>query len=92
MCATCNVLRSLLIDRGMSPALAMTIGSALEPVEDAAVDAAKGAVKKTKRKVSKYAREYGKAYKSLKRKHPRAQHRTLVKKAHAVAKKTAKKK
>lgn len=92
MCATCNVLRSLLIDRGMSPALAMTIGSALEPVEDAAVDAAKGVVKKTKRKVSKYAREYGKAYKMLKKKHPRSKHQTLVKRAHAVAKRTVKKK
>ena len=46
----------------------------------------KKAVKK-RRKVSAYARRYGAAYKRLKKKHPRAQHRTLVKKAHAEARK-----
>lgn len=92
MCATCNVLRSLLIDRGMSPALAMSIGSAMEPIEDAALGAAKSAVKKTKRKVSKYARTYGQAYKRLKAKHPRSKHQTLVKRAHAEAKRLMKKK
>lgn len=47
---------------------------------------------KPKRKVSKYARAYGKAYKRLKAKHPRAQHKTLVKRAHAEARKMMKKK
>lgn len=46
----------------------------------------RGAVKKRK-KVSAYARRYGAAYKRLKKKHPRAQHRTLVKRAHAEARK-----
>ena len=46
--------------------------------------------RKPKRKVSKYARAYGQAYKALKRKHPRAQHRTLVKRAHAAAKRQMK--
>ena len=44
-----------------------------------------------KRKVSAYAKAYGKAYKRLKAKHPRAQHKTLVKRAHAAAKKATKK-
>lgn len=48
------------------------------------------AVKKRK-KVSAYARRYGAAYKRLRKKHPRAQHRTLVKKAHAEAKRGGKK-
>ena len=47
---------------------------------------ARKAVKK-RRKASAYARRYGAAYKRLKKKHPRAQHRTLVKKAHAEARK-----
>lgn len=92
MCATCNVLRSLLIDRGMSPALAMSIGSAMEPIENAAIGAVQTTTKKAKRKVSKYARAYGQAYKMLKKKHPRSQHATLVKRAHAAAKKQMKKK
>lgn len=45
-----------------------------------------------KRKVSAYAKAYGKAYKRLKAKHPRAQHKTLVKRAHAAAKRQMKKK
>ena len=55
-------------------------------VEGAAVGTAK-AVKTPgkKRKASAYAKAYGAAYKRLKKKHPRAQHKTLVKKAHAEA-------
>ena len=67
MCATCNVLRSLLIDRGMSPALAMSITAQEGPVA-MAEEATIGQAKKAKRKVSKYARAYGAAYKALKRK------------------------
>lgn len=90
MCATCNVLRSLLIDRGMSPALAMSITAQEGPVA-MAEEATIGQAKKAKRKVSKYARAYGAAYKALKKKHPRAKHATLVKRAHAEARRKSKK-
>lgn len=43
-----------------------------------------------KRKASAYAKAYGAAYKRLKKKHPRAQHKTLVKKAHAEARRKRK--
>ena len=46
---------------------------------------------KRKRKVSKYARAYGAAYKALKKKHPRSKHATLVKRAHAEARRKMKK-
>lgn len=52
---------------------------------------AQGAVKK-RRKVSKYARAYGKNYRAIRKKHPRAQHATIVKKAHAATKRQMKKK
>lgn len=42
---------------------------------------------KRKRKPSAYGRAYGAAYKRLRRKHPRAQHKTIVKRAHAAARK-----
>lgn len=90
MCATCNVLRSLLIDRGMSPALAMSITAQEGPVA-MAEQATIGQAKKAKRKVSKYARAYGAAYKALKKKHPRSKHATLVKRAHAEARRKMKK-
>lgn len=45
-----------------------------------------------KRKVSAYARAYGKSYKRLKAKHPRSKHATLVKRAHAEARRLMKKK
>ncbi len=47
-------------------------------------------VKGKKRKASAYARAYGAAYKRLKKKHPRAQHKTLVKRAHAEARRKKK--
>ena len=90
MCATCDVLRSLLIDRGMSPALAMSITAKNGPV-DTAEQATIGQAKKARRKVSKYARAYGAAYKALKKKHPRSKHATLVKRAHAEARRKMKK-
>jgi hypothetical protein len=46
---------------------------------------------KRKRKVSKYARTYGAAYRALKKKHPRSKHATLVKRAHAEARRKMKK-
>lgn len=56
-----------------------------------AEEATIGQAKKVKRKVSKYARAYGAAYKALKKKHPRAKHATLVKRAHAEARRKSKK-
>jgi hypothetical protein len=62
LCATCNILRQLLIDRGMSPSLAMSIGTEIgERVEMAAPAAAA----KTKRKVSAYNRRYKAAFKKI---------------------------
>ena len=62
MCATCNILRQLLIDRGMSPSLAMSIGTEVgERVETAAPMVAT----KAKRKVSAYNRRYKAAFKKI---------------------------
>ena len=62
MCATCNILRQLLIDRGMSPSLAMSIGTEVgERVEMAAPVVAT----KAKRKVSTYNRKYKAAFKKV---------------------------
>lgn len=62
MCATCNILRQLLIDRGMSPSLAMTIGTEMgERVEETAPVL----VTKVKRKVSAYNRKYKAAFKKV---------------------------
>ena len=64
MCATCDVLRQLLIDRGMNPSLAMTIGSELG--ERAEAKAAQ-VVQKVKRKaVSTYNKKYAAAYRRIK--------------------------
>lgn len=62
MCATCSILRQLLIDRGMSPSLAMSIGTEVgERVETAAPVV----VTKTRRKVSAYNRKYKAAFKKI---------------------------
>lgn len=60
-------------------------------VEGTAVGTAKATkAKGPKRKASAYAKAYGAAYRRLKKKHPRAQHKTLVKKAHAEARRKKK--
>jgi len=62
VCATCNILRQLLIDRGMSPSLAMSIGTEVgERVEETAPIV----VTKAKRKVSAYNRKYKAAFKKI---------------------------
>lgn len=62
MCATCNILRQLLIDRGMSPSLAMTIGTEVgERVEETVPMV----VTRAKRKVSAYNRKYKAAFKKV---------------------------
>lgn len=87
MCATCDIIRGLLLASGRVP----------EPVADlvansAPVEALDATVKKTaKRKVSKYQREFGKVLKQLKRKHPRTKVQNLMKKAHRETKRRLKK-
>jgi 2-phosphoglycerate kinase len=62
VCATCNILRQLLIDRGMSPSLAMSIGNEVgERVEETAPIV----ITKAKRKVSAYNRKYKAAFKKV---------------------------
>jgi len=62
VCATCNILRQLLIDRGMSPSLAMSIGTEVgERVEEVAPIVAT----KAKKKVSAYNRKYKAAFKKV---------------------------
>jgi len=62
VCATCNILRQLLIDRGMSPSLAMSIGTEVgERVEDVAPIVAT----KAKKKVSAYNRKYKAAFRKI---------------------------
>lgn len=62
MCATCNILRQLLIDRGMSPSLAMSIGNEIgEAVEVNAPIVAT----KVKRKSSAYNRKYKAAFRKI---------------------------
>lgn len=48
--------------------------------------------KKVKRNPSAYSRRFGKEYKRLKAKHPRTLHKTLMKRAHAAARKAGGKK
>jgi len=62
VCSTCNILRQLLIDRGMNPSLAMSIGNEVgERVETVVVQGAT----KTRRKVSAYNRKYKAAFKKV---------------------------
>ena len=42
--------------------------------------------KPKKGKVSDYNKRFGRAYRNLRAKHPKTQHKTLVKRAHALAK------
>ena len=90
--ALCGVMEQALVEKGINPTLARELAQrACMPVVGAASMAVAAPVKKAKRKVSKYARAYGAAYRALKRKHPRAQHKTLVKRAHTMAKRQMKK-
>jgi 2-phosphoglycerate kinase len=62
MCETCNILRQLLIDRGMNPSLAMSIGTSVGERVEAAAPVV---VTKAKRKVSAYNRKYKAAFKKI---------------------------
>jgi hypothetical protein len=86
MCATCDIIRGLLLASGRVP----------EPVANAIADSApvvalnQQATKKVKRKVSKYQKEFGRQLKKLKKKHPRTQIQNLMKRAHRATKKVLK--
>lgn len=61
-------------------------------VEGATVGSvAAGKAKGKKRKASAYNKAFANAYKRLKKKHPRSQHKTLMKRAHTAARKAVKK-
>jgi len=62
VCSTCNILRQLLIDRGMNPSLAMSIGN---EVGERAETIAPVIATKAKRKVSAYNRKYKAAFKKV---------------------------
>jgi 2-phosphoglycerate kinase len=62
MCDTCNILRQLLIDRGMSPSLAMSIGTSVGERVEAAAPVV---VTKTRKKASAYNRKYKAAFKKI---------------------------
>ena len=68
----------------MTPMSSMMMGSTVSSPSEAPS-------KPRRRRVSKYARAYGAAYKALKKKHPRSKHATLVKRAHAEARRKTKK-
>ena len=82
-CRTCDMIRGLLMSRGVP-----------EPVIDMAVapvaQVEQQVVKKAKKKVSKYQREFGKQLKQLKKKHPRTQTKNLMKRAHSATKRIMK--
>ena len=86
MCATCDIIRGLLLASGRVP----------EPVANAIADSAtvvalnEKATKKVKRKVSKYQKEFGRQLKKLKKKHPRTKVQNLMKRAHRATKKLLK--
>jgi len=86
MCATCDIIRGLLLASGRVP----------DAVANAIADSApvvalnEQATKKVKRKVTKYQREFGRQLKKLKRKHPRTKVQNLMKRAHRETKKLLK--
>ena len=90
--ALCDVMEQALVEKGIAPAIARELAQrACMPVVGAGERAVVRTAKRAKRKVSKYARAYGTAYKALKKKHPRAKHATLVRRAHAEARRKTKK-
>ena len=87
MCATCDIIRGLLLASGrIPPSVADAIADS--PPIEALNEQAK---KKVKRKVSKYQKEFGRQLKALKKKHPRTSVQNLMKKAHRATRKIIKK-
>lgn len=82
-CRTCDIIQGLLLSKGVPLSVADPISQLAEPVE--------ASVKKVvKRKVGKYQREFGRQLRALRRKHPRSQLGTLMKRAHRLTKKVMK--
>jgi len=80
-CATCAMIQGILMSRGVSPSAAHEVAYSA-PVRAAE----KAVVKKAKRKVGKYQRVFGKKLKALKKKHPRTNSSSLMKRAHRQTK------
>jgi len=57
-CATCNMIRGLLMAEGVSPVVIEATMPLIEAVEDKAVTV-------VKRKASKYSKKYGRAFKKI---------------------------
>ena len=87
MCATCDMIRGLLMASGRVPEPVADLVANSPPV--VAVNDA--VVKKAKRKVSKYQKEFGRQLKALKKKHPRTNVQNLMKKAHRETRKIMRK-
>ena len=86
MCATCDIIRGLLLASGRVP----------EPIANAIADSPPvialntQVTKKVKKKVSKYQKRFGQELKKLKKAHPRTKVQNLMKKAHRATKKALK--
>ena len=86
MCATCDIIRGLLLASGRVP----------DAVANAVADSApvvalnEQATKKVKRKVTKYQKRFGQELKKLKKAHPRTKVQNLMKRAHRATKKALK--
>lgn len=89
LCATCDIIRGLLMGAGMGASDASTIAYS-QPVVNANERITKTVKRKIKRKVSKYQKRFGVELKKLKRKHPRTAVSSLMKKAHRITKKALK--
>jgi len=86
MCATCDIIRGLLLASGrVNEATADSIAYSA-PVQKLNTEV----TKKVKRKVSKYQKEFGKQLKKLKKAHPRTKAQNLMKRAHRATKKALK--
>ena len=83
MCATCDMIRGLLMASNVPP----TVVEAAMPM---VAKAEKVVKRKARKKVSKYQREFGKQLKKLKSKHPRTKVQKLMKKAHLATKRSLK--
>jgi|TARA_R110000824_G_C15172486_1_gene673043 hypothetical protein len=77
------MIQGLLMAKGVPESVAIPVSRIADSVE-APVKAA------VKRKVGKYQREFGRQLRALKRKHPRSQISTLMKRAHRLTKKVMK--
>ena len=83
MCATCDIIRGLLLASGRVPEGVADMIADSPPVEELN----RVVVKKAKRKVSKYQKRFGQELKKLKKKHPRTKVQNLMKRAHRATKK-----